>query len=309
MTGTIACLRLNRRYLYYALQHTSRLQESSYFASFVCVCGAFSHSRCGHAGRLISSRLGGGGAGGGQHQGTTWRGRTMLHAEEGLWLAERGMLTVQPFSNSGTSPPPAAAPSRASVASSEGDGQAGPRSSRPATAEEMGEQHRGENEKGDKIARGRIGAGVGCPTGAGERERKEDEEEEEVVVGQRSDDCSDGSSTAKADPPPSSTAGETTLSRIGLSTKRNFSGRAPAGNAEEVLDSGGPGGLASGAQGHGRRKRGGCKRGRSGSGGSERDGGSAPALSMSIEDLHASILPRAGVPWECYRAYAELKRR
>ena len=55
-----------------------------------------------------------------------------------------------------------------------------------------------------------------------------------------------------------------------------------------------------GGSGEGRRRR--AKRGRCG----VTDDGGQPAL--SVGEMF-EILARAGVPWECYRAYAELKRR
>lgn len=242
--------------------------------------------------RLPLSDLGDGGDGGGRLQGTTWRGRTMLHAEEGLWLVERGMLAVRPFSSPGTPRAPAATPSPAKGDSNEGHGQVGSRSLRPNTVEGTGEHHQGGRNKEDNTAHERIlGPSVECFTGGGEEKNQKKEE---------------------TDPPPRSSAGEASPSQAGLSSKRYFSGKkSPVGEPEEEPDSRESGGLARAEEqrGHGRRRRGGCKRGRPGSSGSERDGRPAPALSVSVEDLYGLVLPRAGVPWECYRAYAELKRR
>lgn len=234
----------------------------------------------------------------------------MLHAEEGLWLVERGMLAVHPFSGStSTSEVPAATAPSPSAGDDDGDdGRANPWGSRPETAEEeMGEHHQGGQEKEERAAFD-FEARVGCSTGGVGGGQEEEEEED----GQGRADGSDGSSMAKKAPdhPQSSAPGQAILRKAGLSSKlNNCSGnKTRAGRFEDAPDSGG---LARGEQKHGRRKRGGgCKRGRSGCDGSERGGGAAPpALFMSVEDLHGSILPRAGVPWECYRAYAELKRR
>ena len=242
----------------------------------------------------------------------------MLHAEEGLWLVERGMLAVHPFSNPSKSHAPAGTPSASATGDTNNDdGEAEPCGSRREAmqVEEMGEHHQGGEEKEDETARERLGASVGCSNGEGQRKqpKEEEEEEEEEKVEQGRADCSAGSSTTKTDPAPSSAAGEAGPSKAGRSSRCSFLGKGAAVKPAEVLGSSESGGPAQGEQGHGRRKGGGRgggrKRGRSGSTGSERDGGRATAQSMSVEDLHGSILPRAGVPWECYRAYAELKRR
>ena len=75
----------------------------------------------------------------------------MLHAEEGLWLVERGMLAVHPSLASSTSraplagTPSAAADAATVVDTNEGDGEAALFISRPEAmqVEEMGEHDQG----------------------------------------------------------------------------------------------------------------------------------------------------------------------
>eukprot|EP00752_Nemacystus_decipiens_P005527 g4999.t1 len=254
--------------------------------------------------------------------GETWRGRTMLHAEEGLWLVERGMLAVYPFSNSSASRAPAATPSAAAATEDEngGDVEADPRGSRPeAVVEKMGEHHQGGEKNEGNTVHEHVGTSRGYSKGG---QRKE--EEKEVMVGQGRATCSEGLSTIKNHPSASTAAGEPGPSMAASLSKCSFSGKVPAaaaaaaagksaGNALRSREPGGRRPAPMEERGHDPRKRvGGVrKRGRSGSTESEkRDGGGfIPAPFMSAEDLHGSILPRAGVPWECYRAYAELKRR
>lgn len=213
------------------------------------------------------------------------------------------MLAVHPFPNPSVPEAPAAKPSPATGATNEDDGQeANTCSSRPESVEDVGERQRRGQGKEDNTAHEQVGANVGCSTG---RARGDPEDGEDGRV-----DCCDGPSTTKADPALSNVAaGEASLSKAGLSSRCSSSGKAAAGKSdEEVFDSREPGGPARGGgrqgqgqrHGHGRRKR----------ARSETDEGAAPpVLSMSVEDLLGSILPRAGVPWECYRAYSELRRR
>lgn len=201
----------------------------------------------------------------------------MLHAEEGLWLVERGMLAVHPFSpapKKSHDPTGTASP----AAPSSGIG-------RKDDAREMHDE---------------TGISSSTPEIAQEMRNIEHEEKENEGGGQEglTDDV-DSSARKNACPIPP---------RAELS---------PIDSG--VIDPVASGGTTRTGQGGGCRKvptaakegrqRAGCKRSRPGQGRGERVVRSTPALSVSVSTLYEMVLSRAGVPWECYRAYAELKRR
>ncbi|CAM9648288.1 unnamed protein product [Ectocarpus sp. 8 AP-2014] len=218
--------------------------------------------------------------------GTTWRSRLMLHAEEGLWLVERGMLAVHPFSP---------APKK----SHEPTGTASP----AAPSSGIGRKY-DAREMHDE-----TDISSSTPEIAQEMKNIEHEEKEKEGGGQEGLTDEVGSSAGKSTRPIPPRA---ELSPID-------SGVTLTGEPQHLLDPVASGETARTGQEGGCRKvptaakegrqRAGCKRSRPGQGRGERVVRPAPALSVSVSTLYEKVLSRAGVPWECYRAYAELKRR
>lgn len=209
----------------------------------------------------------------------------MLHAEEGLWLVERGMLAVHPFS---------AAPKK----SHDPTGTASPES--PSS---------GIGRQDDARMHGETNISSSTPEMAQEMRNIENEEKEDEGGGQErlTDDA--GSSAGKNARPVPPRAEPSSID----------SGVPLTGEPQHLLDPVAFGEAARTGQGGGCRKvptvaregrqRTGCKRSRPAKGRGERVMRPAPTLSVSVSTLHEKVLSRAGVPWECYRAYAELKRR
>ncbi|CAM9606920.1 unnamed protein product [Ectocarpus sp. 13 AM-2016] len=218
--------------------------------------------------------------------GTTWRSRLMLHAEEGLWLVERGMLAVHPFS---------LAPKK----THDPTGTASP-----------AEPSSGIGRKDDaREMHDETGSSSSTPEITQDMRNIEYEEKENDGGGQEGLTDDVGSSAGKNACP--------ILPRAELSPID--SGVILTGEPQHSLDHVASGETARTGQGGGCRKvptaakegrqRVGCKRSRPGQGRDERVVRPAPALSVSVSTLYEMVLSRAGVPWECYRAYAELKRR
>ncbi|CAM9990184.1 unnamed protein product, partial [Hapterophycus canaliculatus] len=240
--------------------------------------------------------------------GTAWRGRTMLHAEEGLWLVERGMLAVRPFRTSpreghqtlttgaaNVAPPESVLkPAHVGRATNEHGVQAATSDSRPSATMGRADQDGREKEPQDLAKRELPGPGGALDAGLSPRRK------------------------ALALPPPrASCTAESSKSKL---LPNGTSEMTPIREPERKPDFGGADQTTQKTQGKewsrttvatpgATQSRGGHKRGRSGSRGSERRRGTVPALPVPTGVLHDMVLSRAGVPWECYRAYVELKQR
>lgn len=264
----------------------------------------------------------------------------MLHAEEGLWLVERGMLAVHPYSatsmsphgattTAGVSTPVAAKPTTLTGAPRRGEhGQvsiSSPGSGKNKVDEGEGKEERGEKEgEMGNIAHEHDDGGddasmLSSSKVEGTRRQKGEEKEEEEgqddgeeggeEAGGRGGAVSGASSSAqKIDPPSSRPASKTSPLKATLLSK-DKPRKIPTGEPEQDCDLRKSGKLAPGEHRHGRQKRAGVKRARPGGSGSVREKGAGPTPSVSVGALRETTLSRAGVPWECYRAYAELKRR
>lgn len=145
--------------------------------------------------------------------------------------------------------------------------------------------------------------------------RKQDGEETEEVEDKQEEEEGRGgaaggvtSSTQTKDPSPSRAASEANVSKVNMLSKVS-SGKIPTREPEQLVDSRESGRVAPGDQRHTRQQKAGCKRGRPRASGSAREKGAGGPLSVSVGALREATLSRAGVPWECYLAYAELKRR
>ncbi|CAM9846805.1 unnamed protein product [Scytosiphon promiscuus] len=222
--------------------------------------------------------------------GTTWRGRTLLHAEEGLWLVERGMLAVRPF-------------------------RAEPREAHAL----LGRVTNDDGQPNASGSRSYISMETSAQDGWGKKEDAKHGERRGLpgLEGALGTGCSPRRDVLA---PTSARAGctaEPSMSEV--PPIRNSEG-APTGGVRLKPQAKGLGESAHGTQKMGRSRtatavpeatqpRAGHKRGRSGSkeGGQGQDG--APTLPVPVRVLHEVVLSQAGVPWECYRAYAELKQR
>ncbi|CAM9318645.1 unnamed protein product, partial [Laminaria digitata] len=212
--------------------------------------------------------------------GSTWHGRTMLHAEEGVWLAERGMLTahhpptIPDDQHTALHPPtfPAAAMVVAGLT---------PKATRAANT-------RNDLEEGSTAA--------GQPSERGEAPPPTTAESKDAALS-----CllPCARATPRVPPPPPPTV--VPSGAQSLPATRNLSGDIGVDGGGNVGGGGGGCGVGGRSEDGRRRRRGGTKRGRCGAGDGER-------IALSVGEIF-EILARSGVPWECYRAFAELKRR
>ncbi|CAN0185200.1 unnamed protein product [Ectocarpus fasciculatus] len=211
----------------------------------------------------------------------------MLHAEEGLWLVERGMLAVHPLSTAPKKPHDSTA-----TASPEA----------PSSGIERNDDARKIHDE--------TNTSNSTPGMVQEMRLIEGEEKENEGGGQDGLTGDVGSSAGKnAGPIPPRVELSSSESGVPLTGEPQHS-LHPVASGEVART-----GQGDGCQGvlptaaKGGRQKAGCKRSRPGQGRGERVMRPAPAMSVSVGKLHEMVLSRAGVPWECYRAYAELKRR
>lgn len=247
----------------------------------------------------------------------------MLHAEEGLWLAEKGLLAVHPQTSS---PPPkknfsptaasaaTASPSPATSATATEQQRSGKQGDHGGAAAHMGEA--ALPTAASDAAAAAAAAAVRPP--ASESQRKTFPSPEAMPATPSVARCGSGGdrdapTPAKnpAKPLWSDAASEepdsapTHADRVLPPSAAVPAGVSSASSGGMVAPGGEPSHGEEGLGARGRKdERGSCCRG----GGKRRRPAGSGTPFLSIDALQEA-LPQARVPWECYRAYAELKRR
>lgn len=242
----------------------------------------------------------------------------MLHAEEGLWLVERGMLAVRPFrtgsgeghgthitaattATASVTPPESALLKPADVGGATNEhGQATASCSRPSMSMGMTDQGRREDQEAE--ARNREKQELPGPDGS--LDSRCSSQQNSLDPPRPRAGCIAEPSNRKWLP-----EGSSEMTTVGDPRHKPAleGSREPAREAQQADWSRTT--AVTTVPGVTQRRVG-NKRGRSGSGGSERGRGEGiPTPSVPVGVLYEVVLSRAGVPWECYRAFAELKQR
>ncbi|CAM9896990.1 unnamed protein product [Discosporangium mesarthrocarpum] len=208
--------------------------------------------------------------------GTTWEGRTLLYVEEGVWLAERGLLKVQnvtdPPAPQGPTVAPAPAPTSSPVSvPAPGAAVPAPHCQIPA-GQGMSVMEPGVGKNASDFLENPLGT-VGCGS--------------EDYAGQQPKDCG---------------------LQPSLLTDTASSSLVSSRDKKRVIDPKARPGMGIGGAGE---KELGHRHGDGGQGTMQLKEGLQVCRGVGAEGIPElyRLLQSAGVPWECYRVYAELKRR